>query len=59
MKKITLSESDIITCSFGIATLRKNEGADSFIKRGDKLLYEAKRRGKNIVVFETEIFEEA
>jgi diguanylate cyclase (GGDEF)-like protein len=59
IEKITLSESEIITCSFGIATFRKNEGADSFIKRGDKFLYEAKRRGKNTVVFETEILEEA
>jgi diguanylate cyclase (GGDEF)-like protein len=59
IEKITLSESEIITCSFGIVTLRNNEGAESFIKRGDKLLYEAKRRGKNIVVYETEIFEEA
>lgn len=59
IEKITLSESEIITCSFGIATLRKNEDAESFIKRGDKLLYEAKRRGKNIVVYETEILEKA
>jgi len=40
-------------------TLRKNEISDSFIKRGDKLLYEAKRCRKNKVVYETEIFEEA
>jgi diguanylate cyclase (GGDEF)-like protein len=59
IEKITCSEWGNITCSFGIATLRKNESADSFIKRGDKLLYEAKRCGKNKVVYETEIFEEA
>jgi diguanylate cyclase (GGDEF)-like protein len=59
IEKITCSECGNITCSFGIATLRKNESTDSFIKRGDKLLYEAKRCGKNKVVYETEIFEEA
>ncbi len=58
IEKITCIESENITCSFGIATLRKNENAESFIKRGDKLLYEAKRRGKNTVVYETEILEE-
>jgi len=59
IEKIACSEWGNITCSFGIATMRKNESADSFIKRGDKLLYEAKRCGKNIVVYETEIYEEA
>lgn len=58
IEKITCSESEYITCSFGIVTLRKNESVESFIKRGDKLLYEAKGRGKNIVVFETQILEE-
>jgi PleD family two-component response regulator len=48
-----------IACSFGIATFRKNESEDSFIKRGDKFLYEAKRHGKNVVVYETEILKEA
>lgn len=59
IEKITCSESVNITCSFGIATFRKNESAEAFMKRGDKLLYEAKKRGKNIVVFETEVLEEA
>nr|WP_300092305.1 GGDEF domain-containing protein [Sedimentibacter sp.] len=59
IEKITCSESENITCSFGIATFRKNESAEAFMKRGDKLLYEAKKRGKNIVVFETEVLEEA
>lgn len=58
IEKITLNESENITCSFGIATLRENESSESFIKRGDKLLYEAKRRGKNIVVYEMEVLEE-
>lgn len=58
IEKITVSESENITCSFGIATLRENESSESFIKRGDKLLYEAKRRGKNIVVYEMEVLEE-
>lgn len=59
IENVTCSEWGNITCSFGIATLKKNESADSFINRGDKLLYEAKRCGKNTVVYETEIFEEA
>ncbi|MPM23086.1 hypothetical protein SDC9_69549 [bioreactor metagenome] len=58
IEKITVSESENITCSFGIASLRENESSESFIKRGDKLLYEAKRRGKNIVVYEMEVLEE-
>lgn len=58
IEKITVSESENITCSFGIATLRENESSESFIKRGDKLLYEAKRRGKNIVVYEMKVLEE-
>lgn len=59
IEKIMVDNSEIITCSFGIATFIKNESEDSFIKRGDKLLYEAKRRGKNMVVYETEILKEA
>lgn len=39
-----------ITCSFGVAALRKNENAESLLQRADKLLYEAKDCGKNRVV---------
>lgn len=38
-----------ITCSFGLAALRKNEKAESLLRRADKLLYNAKDRGKNTV----------
>lgn len=47
-----------ITCSFGLVVLGKNENAETFIKRADKLLYDAKDCGKNIVVCEFERMKE-
>ena len=38
-----------ITCSFGVAQLEEDEEADSFIKRADDALYEAKGAGRNCV----------
>jgi len=38
-----------ITCSFGITKYKSNESSDSFINRGDKAMYQAKRAGKNTV----------
>lgn len=39
-----------ITCSFGLASYRENDNADSLMYRVDQLLYEAKKQGKNKVV---------
>jgi two-component system cell cycle response regulator len=39
-----------LTCSFGVAGLEKNDTADTLLRRADKLLYQAKRLGKNIVI---------
>lgn len=52
-------EAGKITCSFGLAMLRDNEDSESFLQRGDSLLYEAKKCGKNRVAFERRILEEA
>jgi diguanylate cyclase (GGDEF)-like protein len=36
-----------VTISAGIATLRPNEGPDTFLARADSALYAAKARGRN------------
>ena len=40
-----------ITASIGVATLNSNETQDSWLKRCDDYLYQAKSTGKNKVVF--------
>lgn len=47
-----------ITCSFGLVALRKNEKQESLLQRADRLLYEAKDCGKNIVVYDVDKIEE-
>lgn len=39
-----------MTCSFGAATLGENESSEELLKRVDELLYEAKEKGRNLVV---------
>ena len=39
-----------VTCSFGVATFRAGDNADSLLKRVDEQLYKAKERGRNCVV---------
>lgn len=39
-----------VTCSFGVAQMRQNEPMEEFFKRTDDALYEAKRRGRNLVI---------
>lgn len=36
-----------MTASLGVATLQASEAKDSFLERGDKLMYAAKRAGRN------------
>ncbi len=45
---------DRMTCSFGLASLKKNESPESLLQRADKLLYDAKAYGKNVVICELE-----
>jgi diguanylate cyclase len=40
-----------VTCSFGVAALEENEGAEHLLNRADGLLYEAKNNGRNKVVY--------
>lgn len=39
-----------ITCSFGVLGFKDKDNAEEMIKKVDNLLYEAKRKGRNIVV---------
>lgn len=39
-----------VTCSFGVTHLKEKDDIDSFIKRVDKALYQAKETGRNKVV---------
>ena len=41
-----------ITCSFGLVELRKDDNSEFLLQRADKLLYDAKYSGKNIIVSE-------
>lgn len=42
-------DSISITASFGVATLKSNEHNESLLARGDKLMYAAKRAGRNTI----------
>lgn len=39
----------VVTASFGIAELRRDESLDSLVRRADEMLYDAKSTGKNRV----------
>lgn len=50
ISKIKFDEGCRITCSFGVTSYEEGDDAESIMKRVDKLLYEAKARGKNKVI---------
>jgi diguanylate cyclase (GGDEF)-like protein len=39
-----------ITASLGVSVLQANDSVDSFVKRGDNAMYNAKRNGRNQVM---------
>lgn len=52
--RLAIEEQDFekvgkVTSSFGVTSFKKNDNADSFIKRADEALYRAKKNGKNRV----------
>lgn len=51
INRLGFGEMGRITCSFGVAQLRREESRDDFMKRTDDFLYKAKREGKDRVVF--------
>jgi diguanylate cyclase len=52
MKRSTGEHLGRVTISVGVATLRKNDTAQSLIERTDSCLYAAKRHGRNRVMSE-------
>ena len=48
-----IDTSHQITASFGVTVLTKGDSAESFLKRADALLYQAKAEGRNRVVVGT------
>jgi diguanylate cyclase (GGDEF)-like protein len=52
--RMTISDAEFnigntVTCSFGVTEFKKGDTPVSLLRRADKLLYEAKSSGKNIV----------
>jgi len=54
MKRSTGEHLGRVTISVGVATLHKNDTAQTFIERTDACLYAAKRHGRNRVMCETD-----
>lgn len=45
-----LAEQGKVTCSFGVVSINGGEDNESFLKRADVKLYEAKRAGRNLIM---------
>jgi len=54
IEEYAFSDIDTITCSFGVTELQEDDTKESFLKRVDTLLYEAKESGRNRVVSDIE-----
>jgi diguanylate cyclase len=54
MKRSTGEHLGRLTISAGVATLRADDSAQSFLERADACLYAAKRHGRNRVMCETD-----
>lgn len=50
IQNATIIEQRQITCSFGVLEYKENDNKEKMIKQVDKLLYEAKNQGRNVVV---------
>lgn len=48
---ISISENKSTSASFGVAQFMENESLDAFVSRSDLLMYQAKKAGKNRVMF--------
>ncbi|GHE83082.1 GGDEF domain-containing protein [Thalassotalea profundi] len=53
-KELKTPNNKSITVSFGVATWIPNTTADSWLKRADKVLYQAKENGRDCAVFSNE-----
>jgi two-component system cell cycle response regulator len=49
IEEYSFSVNEKVTCSFGLGTMVCDETADDFLRRADKLLYKAKKSGKNTI----------
>ena len=54
IEEYAFNDIDTITCSFGVTELQEDDTKESFLKRVDNLLYEAKESGRNCVVSDIE-----
>ena len=51
ISELSFSHKERLTASFGLAWIEENDDLHSLLQRADKGLYEAKKNGKNCIVF--------
>lgn len=49
--RLSINETQTVTCSFGLSIYQDKENMDTFVNRADKAMYQAKKSGKNQVYF--------